>query len=301
MSANAAVKPTPSLRSSKTNKGAIDSMKPEVVLHPSKTNERARSGLKTHRTDAPLDELHALLGHLARQYIDTQKVRIATGNRVSAMQRDGMAPATWEPFNATQEALKTIEGQLERQLAKHAKKHPMAEWIEAQPGVSPAMFAQILGVTGPFFPVRYHGINCLCQRITGTHAESAEADETEGHYHLENPELECPQDSSIAGGFPTVSKLWRYMGMSVDDGQAPKRRKGEKLNYSPRGRVLCHLMGEGIVKVGRGPYRALYDQKKEAYSDREWTPLHKHNAAMRYAVKCFLRDLWVEWASLSDA
>lgn len=97
--------------------------------------------------------------------------------------------------------------------------------------------------------------------------------------------------------FATVSKLWAYCGLHVVDGSAPKRRKGELANWSPAARVLCHQIAESVVKVGRGPYREAYDRKKLDYemTHPEWTPLHRHQAAMRYAVKELLKDLWREW------
>lgn len=101
--------------------------------------------------------------------------------------------------------------------------------------------------------------------------------------------------------FATVSKLWKYLGMSVDDGAAPKRKKGERVHYSTQGRTLCHQLGDSIVKVGAGgPYREAYDVKKKYYEEQrlDWTQAHRHNAAMRYAVKLFLKNMWVEWRRL---
>ena len=73
--------------------------------------------------------------------------------------------------------------------------------------------------------------------------------------------------------------------------------------YSPQGKTLCRQLAEAIVKVGKGgPYREAYDVKKAYYNaNREWTPKHSHDAAMRYAVKCLLRDLWLEWHKPEDA
>lgn len=98
--------------------------------------------------------------------------------------------------------------------------------------------------------------------------------------------------------FATVSKLWHYLGMHVDQGEAPRKRRGEKLSYSPQGRTRCYLIGEAIVKVGGGgKYRALYDAKKAYYEAErvDWPQIRRHRAAMRYAVKAMLKDMWVEW------
>lgn len=97
--------------------------------------------------------------------------------------------------------------------------------------------------------------------------------------------------------FPNVAKLWAYLGMHVANGQAPKRTKGQKANWSPQGRVLCHQIADSIVKSGKGTWREIYDYKKAQYVDEkpDWTPAHRHNAAMRYAIKELLKAMWVEW------
>ncbi len=95
--------------------------------------------------------------------------------------------------------------------------------------------------------------------------------------------------------FATVSKVWKYLGLAVVNGEAPKKRRGEKLDYSPQGRVVCFQISESIVKLG-GPYRELYDRKKAQYEEREdWPQIRRHRAAMRYAVKALIKDMWIEW------
>lgn len=98
--------------------------------------------------------------------------------------------------------------------------------------------------------------------------------------------------------FQTIPKLWRYLGLHVVDGSAARRRKGQSSNWSHRGRALCFLIGQGIVMQGAGGlWRATYDRKKADYEANrpDWTPLRRHNAAMRYAVKKLLAAMWREW------
>src|SRR5207253_208596 len=54
--------------------------------------------------------------------------------------------------------------------------------------------------------------------------------------------------------FGTVSKLWAYLGMHVVSGAAPRRRRGQRANWSAQGRVVCHQLGVAIVRVRRGKY-----------------------------------------------
>jgi hypothetical protein len=158
----------------------------------------------------------------------------------------------------------------------------MAPWIAEQRGIGLPGFARLLGVTGDI------------------------------------------------SRFPTVSKLWKYLGLHVVDGRAPKREKGVPWThtdckfqhlltcpadcktdhhpncvpggvgtaYAPQGRVVCHQIGDAIVKMGGGgPYRRAYDEKKAYYEAErpDWTQARRHNAAARYAVKELVKNLWIEW------
>ena len=265
-----------------------------------------QESLDTQRLDDDLARLHALLGHYARQLWDVQKQRIGAGNRVAALEREGMG-AYAEPAREIVKEYESIEKAIERVLVKEVKKHFMADWIEAQRGIGLPGFARLLGVTGSL------------------------------------------------DRFATVSKLWKYLGLHVVDGRAPKREKGVPWThtdctfdhlmackpdcatdhhpncvpggvgtaYAPQGRVLCHQLAESIVKLGHrrschgpacddptactclvectvdhgGPYRRAYMDKKAYYEAErpDWTQARRHNAAARYAVKELIKALWIEW------
>jgi len=125
--------------------------------------------------------------------------------------------------------------------------------------------------------------------------------------------------------FPNPAKVWKYMGMYVVDGRAPKRTKGELLEYSPMGRTACHLIAEGLVRQNKGKYREKYDTRRATILERDRTgesgcPFgHKHldkkkqvlacikaddlgehsahvdNDAKRVMVKELLKDMLLEW------
>jgi hypothetical protein len=130
--------------------------------------------------------------------------------------------------------------------------------------------------------------------------------------------------------FPSIAKLWKFLGLSVNgEGRAPKLKAGEmtshtdctfwhlakckptcKTNhhqncvpggvgnaFSSRGRVVCRVLAKSIVTANRGPYRAAYDRKKAEYEAGrpDWSQGRRHNAAMRYAIKEFVKDLWIAW------
>lgn len=212
-------------------------------------SEIGRTASDAHEMHADLALLHALMGHYARTLWDVQQVRVMMGNRVAAMERDGVPPAFRVLVVAAAAELVRKERSLDYQLERLARRHPMASFIQQAPGIGLPGFARLLGITGSL------------------------------------------------DRFATVSKLWAYLGMHVVDGGAPRRHRGETANWSSQGRMLCHQLGESIVKVGRGPYREAYVRKKAEYAaDRpDWTQAHRHKAAMRYAVKLLLKELWLEW------
>lgn len=49
----------------------------------------------------------------------------------------------------------------------------------------------------------------------------------------------------------TISSLWKFAGFSVEDGAAPKRRKGGgKLEYNSQLRSMCWRLGSALLKAG---------------------------------------------------
>lgn len=214
--------------------------------------------------------LHSLISHYARQLWDVQRTRVALAQRVGAMQRDGLAEPWRLPLVTARDDLAATEHAIDLQLIRLARQHFLSGWIQQAPGIGLPGLARLLAVTGPL------------------------------------------------DRFATVARLWAYLGMHVDQGgMAPRRRRGQKAPWSAQGRVVCHQLATSIVRVRGGRYRLAYDRKKTEYlarprlgpsacpfgqthTNRKGVILtcglmHAHVAAMRYAVKTLLRDLWVAW------
>lgn len=96
--------------------------------------------------------------------------------------------------------------------------------------------------------------------------------------------------------FDTVSKLWRFAGYAVIDGQRERPTKGEQLHYSIRLKTTIYLIAESFLRSG-SPYRKIYDDAKEYYQVNrpEWQKGHIHMASMRKMSKIFLSHLWQVW------
>jgi len=97
--------------------------------------------------------------------------------------------------------------------------------------------------------------------------------------------------------FATVSKFWKFCGLHVENGKAPKREKNKKLTWNPDARTFAWKTADVFVKL-KNYYRALYDRRKQRELARtdENAPQsrkHAHNRAMRYMVKIFLSHYWM--------
>jgi hypothetical protein len=89
--------------------------------------------------------------------------------------------------------------------------------------------------------------------------------------------------------FDKVSGMWKYCGLHVVNGKAPRRIAGQKTDFNPFARVMMWRLGEGIRMQGRS-YRFIYElflqESKEKHPD--WTMAHHINHARRVTVKLFL-------------
>lgn len=124
--------------------------------------------------------------------------------------------------------------------------------------------------------------------------------------------------------FGTISKYWAFWGLAVVDGNAQRRKKGEKSSYSPVNLSTAWKIGKQFVMQGVR-YREEYDRYKTRMTAQRTPPEkcpqygvnrscktriergkkpsckgHIHNMSQRYAVKQFFKDLWINWRILED-
>ena len=119
---------------------------------------------------------------------------------------------------------------------------------------------------------------------------------------------------------PTISSLWKFAGFSVEEGAAPRRQKGGKLEYNSQLRSMCWRLGSSLLRA-KGKFYDYYLKEKDKYYQRyqnqgvkivpatslpkkegkRYEPEgmisegHVHNQAMRKMIKLFLSCLWVVW------
>jgi len=94
----------------------------------------------------------------------------------------------------------------------------------------------------------------------------------------------------------TVSKLWRFCGYAVINGQAEKPQKGEKRHYSSRMKKYLYQIASQFLR-NRARYALIYYVARYRYERErpDWTPMRRHFGAIRKMVKVYLCHLWEVW------
>lgn len=93
--------------------------------------------------------------------------------------------------------------------------------------------------------------------------------------------------------FPRVSSMWKYFGLDVRDGKAPRRKKGEVANWSQAGRsLLLGVLADSFVKHRTPIYRDIYDREKAKQLPLVERPIIAERRARRKAVKEFIKDFF---------
>jgi hypothetical protein len=232
-----------------------------------------------------MNDLHASIRTLGRLLDDLQEVRIRTGNRIGALERQGFERLPH--LAALGDGLDRVEHQARLELCRLWRKHPLAEWAKGQLGVGEISIARLIAEIG--------------------HPRYA----AEGHFEGENSERAFVVDSYRER---TVSQLWAYCGHgdpayagSIPAGatQAELFKRG-----NPRAKCQVHLIAEAMLKAGN---RDAYDADRlkhgvavhakpckrcgpsghPAEIGSPWSLAHQHASGLRVLGKQFLLDLWL--------
>lgn len=200
----------------------------------------------------------------AEVFEDLQKQRIATVNR---MERGGIDPAFMEAVTDRLHAAENEAGKVMRKCYRSAVPASVRAWQEGSIGIGEHLLARLIGTIG-------HPVHTTVYEWDGDGSERVLVEVGE-------------MDRS-------VSQLWSYCGHGD-----PLRRRAKGMTKedaaamgNPRAKMVVHLLAESCVKQRRSPYRVVYDEAREQYEARDWTDLHRHNAALRKVGKAILKDLW---------
>lgn len=224
------------------------------------------------------------LRYAVRYFYDLQRLRIQAGGRYlpkgPAAQIE-MSEADQVFFARTSANLNRLERQALKEVSGLLAHFPIADWILSQRGIGPTMAGVIVS-----------------------------------SFDIERAQ--------------TASALWAVSGLNVVEGRAPRPIKGEKLRYNAWLRTkMVGVMASNFLKTG-SPWREHYDNYKHRKESQimpvcqacegsgrkgkepcvncaggkapaPWgkSPGHRHNAALRYMVKMFLAELYVQWRTVA--
>jgi len=89
--------------------------------------------------------------------------------------------------------------------------------------------------------------------------------------------------------FETVSKMWKFCGLHVENGKAPRRAAGQATGWNPVARTMMWKLGENFRKVGsfyKMMYQSFFEESTKKHPS--WTKAHHLAHARRVTVKLFL-------------
>lgn len=210
---------------------------------------------------------------------DLERARIAIGSRHQALTASevegpnggrygkGIPASTPEAVTLAglHDALRALEHQAELDLCRAMRRHPLGPWAKATIGIGEKQLARFLAAVDD--PAERRTVSQLWA-YCGLHVVKIESD----------------ADQRVRGTHPT------FVGV------APKRKKGQRANWSMTAKMRAYLMAVSCLKQHRSPYREVYLQRRErtAVTHPEWTDGHSHNDALRVAAKAIVRDIWIE-------
>jgi hypothetical protein len=220
---------------------------------------------------------------LTDAYAQTQKLRIAIGNRLGAVERGtDDAPLTRSVAKLYVD-LQDGERAIYRDMTEALEGHPAWPWLRRVKGIGPTLGTKLIGLIGDVGD--YETVSKLW-RVAGYAVIDGKRERPKG--------ASCPACGARgrAKAQPHHCPVTGETSVLV----------GEKLHYSVRLKTVVYLCGASFLKSG-APYRTINDQAKGRYAAREeakpkgerWTAGHIHLAAMRVMGKLFLGHLWQTW------
>lgn len=206
----------------------------------------------TDHTPIPMPSGLLMLG--SETLSDLEKVRIAMENRYRTLTRDvedsdgeirGFGLDETHPDVARAAGvlmlLRDVEDEQTKALQRLMKTHPLAEWVKNSKGVGEKQAARLIAATGDPY---------IAQRVLKT----------------EDGKTLGVQTSPRA-----LREFLAYCGLGIaDDGQARKRKKGERANWNASAKMRVWLIANSIVKTN-GPLRDVYDEARAKYDEATHT------------------------------
>ena len=239
------------------------------------------------------DPITIMLAALGASFEDVQRTRKSQVLRSIAAEKNGQAHVAAQG-QAIAEALLKVEQRVSRELKKALVKHPLYPWLSQYPGLAGPTTARLLGIiadpmrfpgrkceAGHYLPETYGEEVCPVERIAECDTPSGRTGvEPSGESGLPIGPCLAPVHNRRGSG---VRSLWHYLGLHVVDGHSPRKTRGQRADWDPKGRTLV-LQPDGladqIVRQRTPVYREVYDATKaRLLRERGADSLHETDAA----------------------
>ena len=260
--------------------------------------------------EVPLDYLSTLV---ALDW-NLQQARMPLDQQINALKAKGVNTDILEQDLLT--VLLDLEKAGIKKLNTCVHNHPLwGYWLKHVAGIGEKLTAQLIYLIYG----QVHTEECQVKR------DAYYAKKKPGETRAKSFVCDCPVKDIER--FHSVSALWKYAGLNVERfcrdcektvpdeamtcrfcnggnlwGRAPKRRKGQKITWNPRLKKVCFNVGECIVRVTSGPYRAFYDEYRAFYDEKypKRSKGHRYAMAKRKTVKLFLSHLFQMWYEMKE-
>jgi hypothetical protein len=261
-------------------------------------------------------------------YCDSQQFRMRTVSRLKKSSNDMTFQEAGEKMiKSYLDVEKTIAARLKTEMQSHI----MSQWLYANYGIGPILAAGLVSYIGEiekFTTVskmwKYSGMGTvdICQdcgkRVVADGARGAwimhMADRLEEQNKKKKDEKKKATRAELITKATAMVCLCEHP-MIKTIGQ--RRITGQMIDYKPKFKNLCYLIGDQFIKQLKSPYRRLYDEYKLEYSTRpdlkaevdarKRAPkdgsdkhevkgtAHINAMARRRAVKMFMSHFWETW------
>jgi len=198
-----------------------------------------------------IDAATARLGLLAGMHRDAQQARISAEQRGFL---DVAAAYQWVTIPGRSRRVAGIETQLATMLGKALREHTLWPWLAEHPGLGGTFMARIISRIGD--PRRFPGQQCtLGHTLAPGYAVGSVCPMTDkdGEH--------CPGSMLARRASTGTRSLWRYFGQDVEHGvpcppgcdrqgehgHSPRKRKGAKAHWDPRGRAALMAPDVGVM------------------------------------------------------
>ena len=253
-------------------------------------------GVDPSQPDGELSRSDARLAIYADALDDFQRVRIATDNRLRALNQVKCMGDTIEAgrMRQTSDTLAALEHGVTLELKRVMRKHPLGPWVKAQAGVGEKQAARLLASIGdPATRANPAQLWAYCGYVPGQRRQKG-----------------------VKSNWSAVAKSQAYLiaeSCTKQTCTACRRQSAEK-KANGDGTLGWTPPPADCTCADVSPYRAVYDQYRVAHAESVHTdpcaqcgpagkpaqpgsPLsmgHRKARAVRYVAKRILRDLWRE-------